>query len=238
MNNFKTFEGLLPIWLGDIDFMNAAVQQTFRELLTGILGSATPNWILCGVEFKNGTYTDGIVCIGGEILPFESTAWDKSTQGIPYMTVESTVAGGRKTRSGVSVDCYEYRKAVLATEGLVRVDSMGIYSRVADLSKEYVVSAYISKQGRTRILHGTILNFEQGDAKDDQWNLLASIEMKENWDLTDMVTMAICTANGNYSIPVKLTVSYKSGGDVELSLYQWGKCTAPTLQSYTFQAVM
>ncbi len=238
MNNFKTFEGQLPIWLGDIDFMNESVKLAMQDLMKGLFDSDNPNVILSGVELKDGTYTDGIVCLGGEILPFEATAWDKTTQGIPYMTVKTTVGGSRRTKSGVAVDCYEYRTAVLAAEGIERVDSMSIYNRVVRIEKEYVVQASLTKNGNRRILFGTIYNFEPGDAKDNQWNLLASITMQENWGLVDIPTIAISAGEGYYSIPVELRVRYKSGGSVEVGLYQWGKCTAPELQSYTFHAVI
>lgn len=238
MNNFKTFEGQLPIWLGDIDFMNESVKLAMQDLMKGLFDSDNPNIILSGVELKDGTYTDGIVCLGGEILPFEATTWDKTTQGIPYMTVKTAVGGSRRTKSGVAVDCYEYRTAVLAAEGIVRVDDMSIYNRVVIIEKENVVHASIVKRGNLRRLLGTIYNAGFGDAKDNQWNLLASITIQEDLGLPGVPTIAISSGEGYYSIPVDLRVRYEDGGGITIGLYQWGKCTAPVPQSYTFHAVI
>ena len=49
MDKYLTFPGRQPVYLGDIDFMQDAVRDTFAQLLKGYTGLATPTAILHGV---------------------------------------------------------------------------------------------------------------------------------------------------------------------------------------------
>lgn len=129
MDKFLTFPGTQPVYLGDVDFMQASAANTFKQLARALMnsGSNSFNAILQGVEItRNGdnvTFSPGIVVINAEILPFEGATLTSSPSY--YFHVASTLSGERTFKNGESHDCYETRKAVINTTSLggIEVDS-------------------------------------------------------------------------------------------------------------------
>lgn len=122
MNKFLTFQGKQPLYLGDIDFASDAIRTTFAQLLCGLLGTDSPNAILYGVELIQNDqliqFSDGVVCIDGEILPVEvSTAGTAgSISGPFYFRIKSTYGGGRTFEDGGQHDCWETRTVEVTTD--------------------------------------------------------------------------------------------------------------------------
>ena len=105
MNKFLTFQGIQPVYLGDIDFLQDSVRQTFRQLLVGLTGSDTPNCIL-----KKATATvDGVICLDGEIMPYK--AYTGTIIGAYGYDVVSAYSGTRQFGHGETHECYEERYA-------------------------------------------------------------------------------------------------------------------------------
>lgn len=125
MDKFLTFAGTQPVYLGDVDFMQASAANTFKQLARALMDSN--NAILQGVTItRNGdnvTFSPGIVVLNGEILPFEGATL--TTAAAYYFHVESTLSGARTFKNGESHDCYETRKAVINTtsSGGIEVDA-------------------------------------------------------------------------------------------------------------------
>lgn len=117
MNKFLTFAGTQPVYLGDIDFMQAAAANAVKQLGRSLMDadSDTFNAILQGVELQWNsstlTITPGVVVLDGELLPFEGVTL-VAPQGY-YFHIESTFSGERTFKDGDTHQCYETRKAVI-----------------------------------------------------------------------------------------------------------------------------
>ena len=121
MNKFLTFQGKQPLYLGDIDFASDAVRTAFAQLLAGLTGSATPNAILLGVtpasRSSTVVFSEGIVCIDGEILPVELSSIGGATMSDTfYFRIKSTYSGGRTFEGGSQHDCWETRSVEVTTD--------------------------------------------------------------------------------------------------------------------------
>lgn len=105
MNKLLTFQGEQPIYLGDLDFMQEAVRQSFLQLLVGLTGLSSPSCIL-----KKATdQEDGVICLEGEIMPYKKYA---GTSGGSYAySVVSSYGGSRVFRNGETHECHETRYA-------------------------------------------------------------------------------------------------------------------------------
>lgn len=118
MNKFLTFPGKQPVFLGDIDFMQTAVGLAFANLLKNITGRSDANGILHGVvistQNNSASWTDGVVSLGGEILPVSAGVIGNIQTGL-YFDIVSSTSGGRTFGNGESHDCYDTRSATLTT---------------------------------------------------------------------------------------------------------------------------
>ena len=113
MNKFLTYQGQQPLYLGDIDFASEAVRDAFAQLLKGLTGDDNANAILRGVNAaaRSSTvnFSEGVVSIGGEILPVENTTLAGSLSDTFYLRIKSTYGGTRTFLDGDSHDCWETR---------------------------------------------------------------------------------------------------------------------------------
>lgn len=103
MNKFLTFPGMQPVYLGDIDFLQQAVRDTFLQLLVGLTGKSNPSCIL-----KKATATeDGVICLEGEIMPYKAYA---GTELVPKAyRVMTSYSGARVFKNGETHECHEMR---------------------------------------------------------------------------------------------------------------------------------
>ena len=117
MNKYLTFAGQQPVYLGDIDFMQTAVGQAFANLLQHITGRSDANGILSGCEISFAlntvSWTDGVVALGGEILPISAGLLIFTPGDDLYFDIVSTTSGGRTFGDGNSHDCFETRVATI-----------------------------------------------------------------------------------------------------------------------------
>lgn len=113
MNKFLTFQGKQPLYLGDIDFASDAIRSAFSQLLSGLLGSSTPNAIILGVSASDLSgvisFSAGVVCINGEILPVEASRVNGSLTDTFYLQINSTYGGNRTFEGGGQHECWETR---------------------------------------------------------------------------------------------------------------------------------
>ena len=116
MNKFLTYAGKQPVYLGDIDFMQSAFSGAFLNLLKAYTGLATPTAIIfgCEITYANNaiSWTDGVVCLAGEILPIAAGIVGGEA-GPGYFDIVSTSGGTRTFGDGVSHDCWEERAATI-----------------------------------------------------------------------------------------------------------------------------
>ena len=112
MNKLLTFPGQMPIYLGDLDFMNQIVRDTFLQLLKGLTGQDNPNCILYGAEATGTEVTAGIVVLNGEIIPSKGVAMNDYMTSFYGFNIESSYSGNRTFKNGVNHNCYETRIAV------------------------------------------------------------------------------------------------------------------------------
>ena len=114
MDKYLTYPGKQPVYLGDIDFMQSAVAGALLNLLKGYTGQDSPTAILYGVEVSIGlnsvSWTAGVVCLDGEILPVEAGVISGTTG---YFDIISATDGARTFGDGQSHDCFEVRSAAI-----------------------------------------------------------------------------------------------------------------------------
>lgn len=105
MNRLLTFSGLQPIYLGDIDFLQDSVKESFVHLLRGLTGTDDPSCVLVNATAER----DGVICLNGEIMPLK--AFNGSGFGSIGYRIESTFSGRRQFKNGDEHDCHEIRHA-------------------------------------------------------------------------------------------------------------------------------
>lgn len=105
MNKFLTFPGIQPIYLGDIDFLQESVRESFVQLLCGLTGQEKPRCILQRATAE----TDGIICLDGEIMPYK--AYTGGMIGNYGYDVVSSYDGARVFKNGETHACHETRYA-------------------------------------------------------------------------------------------------------------------------------
>lgn len=105
MNKFLTFQGEQPVYLGDVDFMQEAVRQSFLQLLVGLTGQSDPSCILKMATSQE----DGVICLHGEIMPYK--AYTGTMAGLYSYTVVSSYSGSRVFKNGETHQCHEVRYA-------------------------------------------------------------------------------------------------------------------------------
>lgn len=123
MNKFKTdYDGLMPLFLDDIRWMDASVRDAFYGLMTAFGVSPNESFKLSGcvvtVDGESYTTTAGYLVFQGEILkvdahtavrPFPApgdTGW--------YIGSSYDASGNKVFKDGNSYDTYEIRKAVIS----------------------------------------------------------------------------------------------------------------------------
>lgn len=114
MNKLLTFPGQMPVYLGDLDYMNQTVRDTFLQLLKGLTGQERPTCILSGAISTGYEVTEGVVVLDGEILPSRAVSSSDYIKDYYYygFNVETIYSGGRTFKDGSYHDCYESRIAV------------------------------------------------------------------------------------------------------------------------------
>jgi len=117
MDKFLTYPGKQPVYLGDINFMQAAARDAFENLMKAYTGRSDANAILYGVELTYAlntvSWTAGVVCIAGEILPI--SAGMTSAEGPYYFDIVSTAGGQRTMGDGTTKSCWEERAATITS---------------------------------------------------------------------------------------------------------------------------
>lgn len=106
MNRLLTFPGLQPIYLGDIDFLQDSVKESFVQLLRGLTGEYEPSCVLVNATAEK----DGVICLNGEIMPLKALDTSGGFGTIGYR-IESTFSGRRKFKNAAEHDCHEIRYA-------------------------------------------------------------------------------------------------------------------------------
>lgn len=117
MDKFLTYPGKQPVYLGDINFMQSAARDAFQNLMKAYTGRADANAIIYGVDITYAlnsiSWTAGVVCIAGEILPIEAGIL---TSGSPYyFDIVSTAGGQRTMGDGTTKSCWEERAATITS---------------------------------------------------------------------------------------------------------------------------
>lgn len=153
MNKFLTNRGEMPVWLGDIDFMNDAVRDSLIGLAKAITGQDDPTCIISGCEVSSSGVTAGLVMLSGEILPVEA-----STIVSPYyyLEIESTYSGDRTFKDGTVHSAYETRVAVVRPSETLLVSKYILLQmpRIQDLIP----------RSKTLVDNGSIKIIQQGSA--------------------------------------------------------------------------
>jgi len=122
MNKLLTYAGVMPVFLGDINFMQNAAADAFKQLARALMnsGSDSVNAILQGVEITSGgqdvEWSAGIVVLNGEILPVAAGGVTAQGPNELYFHVNSVLSGERTFKDGNSHDCYDTRTAVINTD--------------------------------------------------------------------------------------------------------------------------
>ncbi len=122
MDKFITHAGQQPIFLGDIDFFDKAVRDTFIRTVK-VMSRGEDNAILSGFEYTFDSsqgvtkivWTAGVVMLGGEILPIDAGAAKLAVDQNFRFVIETSYdeTGRRMMKDGDMVDCYEIRKATV-----------------------------------------------------------------------------------------------------------------------------
>ena len=102
MNRFLTFTGVQPVFLGDVDFMQDAAANGFKQLARALMGSGDEamNAILQGVKITSAagnlySWTAGVVVLNGELLPIAAGSVNAIDRDHLYFHVVSTLSGER-----------------------------------------------------------------------------------------------------------------------------------------------
>ena len=127
MNRFLTHDGLLPFFLGDIDFMSEVFRDTIAKIASG-LGLGKRSFILYGFNVDSSydsgkvkyDWDDGAVVIDGEIYSVSAGSLTYDPNSGPMQSpvglkieISNDPAGRRPLKSGEMVECWQIRKAVV-----------------------------------------------------------------------------------------------------------------------------
>lgn len=125
MNKIQTYEGGQPLYLGDLNFMQDALLESFKGILSG-MGDQGANVILSGCEVTvkvavNGihtvTWTDGFVGIAGEVYRVKAGAIQANVDFVDlYWCVKKVyeVEGKYTFEDGSEHDCHELCEVTLS----------------------------------------------------------------------------------------------------------------------------
>lgn len=153
MNKFLTNRGEMPVWLGDIDFMNEAVRDSLIGLAKAITGQDDPTCIISGCEVSSTGVTAGLVMLSGEILPVEAS---KIVSPSYHLEINSTYSGDRTFKDGTVHSAYETRVAVVKSGATALLDKYILFQmpRIIDLIP----------RSKTLLDNGSIKIIQQGSA--------------------------------------------------------------------------
>lgn len=153
MNRFLTNRGEMPIWLGDIDYMNEAVRDSLIGLAKAITGQDDPTCIISGCEVSSTGVTAGLVMLSGEILPVEASTIVSPSY---HLEINSTYSGDRTFKDGTVHSAYETRVAVVKSGATVLLDKYILLQmpRIIDLIP----------RSKTLVDNGSIKIIQQGSA--------------------------------------------------------------------------
>lgn len=146
MNKLLTFPGLQPIYLGDIDFLQESVRDSFVQLLRGLTGDEKPNCILQ----KATVGKDGVACVDGEILPYK--AYSGTDIGTPSIKVVTVLEGERTFKNGDVHACHERRYG----EEYMTVGGMRF-----PLLTDLLFSRFSVTRGTSNFTNGDVLSAER-----------------------------------------------------------------------------
>lgn len=207
MNKFLTYEGQQPIYLGDIDFMNEAVRDTFAHLARVITGQDKPTCILIGCNATlNGT-SDGIVCIEGEILP--ASASELSTG---HYEILSIYGGERRFKDSQLRYCWENRFVnLIEGPGAYNLDELPRLNIAREEINEkfFDIDYQISfvKSGDVRTILGTV-NIEKGNSSIAQFKEVARVQLSMPDYFGRTYTMAVGGLElQSFGLPLQLQVN-------------------------------
>ena len=202
MDRFKTFTGSLPIYLGDIDFMQDAVKNAFSQLLRGLTGQETPNCIIV----PSSSSKDGVICIEGEIMPLKYGIVNART----YYQALATRSGRRTTKAGLTIACYESRYAVCATGNGDEATNAKNFPNLSDL----LIRNIPSQSGHSEITTGSIQTIMKVVQDGLVTNINGSLQVLEDAFTTDIIV------NKPTSIPEgtwMLTIAYESYSKLKIT---------------------
>lgn len=205
MNKFLTFEGQQPIYLGDIDFMNNAVRDTFAHLARVITGQDKPTCILIGCNSIIDGTSDGVLCIEGEILPAAA-----SELSAGHYEIVSMYGGERRFKDSMLHYCWEVRYANLVEgAGAYNLDELPRLNIAREeINEKFVDIDYqisFVKSGDVRTILG-IVDIEKGNSSIAQFKEVARVQLSMPDYYGRTCTMAVGDLQSP-GIPLQLQVS-------------------------------
>lgn len=235
MDKFLTYPGKQPVYLGDINFMQAAVRDAFENLMKAYTGRSDANAILYGVELTYAlntvSWTAGVVCIAGEILPI--SAGMTSAEGPYYFDIVSTAGGQRTMGDGTTKSCWEERAVTITSsvtdypissfkrvspvdtatarvhnfDGITNLDDR--YARLSNCGGAFVLSVR-----RPNLSEATLTLFQGdiSDLADGELQKFGASEAPQSMMSMVYVDPADPSSyTGNYYAPVRISWSIVSG---------------------------
>lgn len=146
MNRLLTFEGQMPLYLDDINFLQDSVKESLGLLVNALRKNKSSKVIVLvdpNVQFNGMSrqfeWNDGLVALDGEILPVRASSTPAGSFDRPlyYTIVTSYDADGKKTfKDGTVHDCHEIREATFTTEATAY--PFRAANRLEDLFKDIV----------------------------------------------------------------------------------------------------
>ena len=235
MDKFLTYPGKQPVYLGDINFMQAAARGAFENLMKAYTGRSDANAILYGVELTYAlntvSWTAGVVCIAGEILPI--SAGMTSAAGPYYFDIVSVAGGQRTFGDGATHSCWEERSATITAsatdypisgfkritpvdtasarvhsfDGITNLDDR--YARLSNCGGAFVLSV---RRPNLSELSSTLFQGEISDLTDGELQKFGASEAPGSMMSMVFVDPADPSSyTGNYYIPVRISWSIVSG---------------------------
>jgi hypothetical protein len=183
MNRLKTTDnGKLPIVSDDLRFIDAGIREAFKGAFSALGITATDSFKISGCVVTSigltHTWTDGVICLAGEILPV--VAGSVTIPSIPQVgyglawiyDISFDAAGLKIFENGISHDTYEVRKAKLAyVEYSVNQNGQTDYMPVnAPYIQQKLLSLMTSSEILARIISSDIVS--KINESESDWNEL------------------------------------------------------------------
>lgn len=261
MDKFLTYPGKQPVYLGDINFMQSSVREAFENMMKAYTGRADANAILYGVDITYAlnsiSWTAGVVCIAGEILPIEAGIL---TTGSPYyFDIVSTAGGQRTMGDGTTKSCWEERAATITStvtdypissfkrvspvdtatarvhnfDGFVNLDDR--YARLSNCGGAFVLSIR-----RPNLSEATLTLFQGdiSDLTDGELQKFGASEAPQSMMSMVYVDPADPSSyEGNYYAPVKISWAIVSG-KLRITVTHFAVIIGPISNPYEINAVL